>query len=267
MAGFFSSTHNQYPEPIKPEQDYTYCTGSINNISFSGLMQFEKCPYSLFLNKVSQIPGVSGAAANRGSTIHDMLEKYVKGEIDETEIEWKLLKSTTYHKPLIDTLRKDYEQGLVIPEFKYAINTKLKPVEWDATNMWHRGAIDVVLFESSKQKRATIFDYKTGQTGKTVIHKSQLMLYALMMFIHFPKLEFIQSSPIYLDHKKALFYNNFTRPDFDLFWPRWESRFRQVTEATIFPPRPNKFNCLWCQHKAPQEELNQIEPACEWGVF
>jgi len=267
MSGFFSKTHESIPEPITDQNDYRYCTGSIDNVSFSGLMTFERCPYALFLDKVSKIPGVSGPAATRGSSIHDMLKQYVNGTLDETEINWNLMKSGSYHKNLIDTFRKDYEQGLVIPEFKYAINKKLKPTKWDSQTMWHRGAIDLVLFKTLKKKQAVMFDYKTGKMNKTVVHRSQLLLYALMLFIHFPKLEDITSSPLYLDFKVDPFYTTFKRSDLDLFLPRWVTRFKQVTEATVFPARPNKFNCMWCQHKTPQAELNQVEPSCSFGVM
>jgi RecB family exonuclease len=157
--------------------------------------------------------------------------------------------------------------GLVIPELKYAITKALKPTKWDSRTMWHRGAIDVVLFKDTKKTQAAIFDYKTGQMGKTVTHKSQLMLYALIMFILYPNLQDIQAAPIYLDHKVAPFYATFKRSDFDMFFPRWVSRFRQVTDATVFPARPNAFNCRFCQHKAAQPDLNQVEPACAFGVF
>ena len=264
---FFSNSHELVPEPITDQNDYSYCAGSIDNVSFSGLMVFESCPYHLYLDKVSKIPGISNAAANRGSEIHDMLEKYVNGTIDETEINWSLMKSNVYHQNLINTFRKDYEVGLVIPELKYAINKKLKPTKWDSKTLFHRGAIDVVLFKDSSKKQAVIFDYKTGQTGKSVVHRSQLMLYSLMMFILYPKLEDISASPIYLDHKQDPFYTSLKRSDFDLFWPRWKTRLSAVTDATVFPAQPNRFNCKWCPHKATREDINQTEPACAFGVF
>ena len=264
MSGFFTKTHEAYPEPVKPEQDYSYCTGSIDNVSFSGLMQFEKCPYSLFLDRVSRIPRVSGPAADRGSQIHDLLEQYVQGEIGE--LKWSIMKQGLFHKELIDKFRIDYSNGLVITELKYAITKTLKPVDWDDKDMWHRGAIDLTLFETTKKIRATIFDYKTGQMNKSVVHRSQLMLYALMLFNMYPDLQEIQASPLYLDHKAKPFYTTFMRKDFDTFWPRWEARFNQVTDATVFPARPNAFNCKWCQHRKAQPDINQVEPACSFGV-
>ena len=262
---FFSDSHKLVPEP--ETQDYSYCKGNIKNVSFSGLQVFESCPYHLYLDKVGLIPGSTNAAASRGSAIHDMLENYVNGTLDETEINWSLMKSNVYHQNLINTFRKDYEVGLVIPELKYAITKNLNPCKWDSKIMWHRGAIDVVLFKDSNKKQAVLFDYKTGSNNKTVVHKSQLMLYALMMFILYPQLEDISASPIYLDHKQDPFYSTFKRSDFDLFWPRWHARLSAVTEANVFPARPNKFNCKWCPHKAARPDLDQTEPACAFGVI
>jgi len=263
MSGFFSKSHELVPEPEVPQEDYSYCIGSINNVSFSGVMTFEKCPYSLYLNKVSKILGVSGPAASRGSKIHDALEKYVQGEED---MDWGMMKSGTYYQKLIDGFKADYITGLCETEFKYALTNKLKLTKWDSRTMWHRGAIDLTLFSDSKKTQAALFDYKSGQMGKSVVHKSQLMLYALVMFMVHPKLEQIQTAAIYVDHKIDPFFTNFTREDLARFWPRWEHRLRQVTDATVFPARPSGWSCKWCQHNKTQLELNQVEPACKFGV-
>ena len=260
MAGFFSTTHEAFP--VTETTDLEFCKGSIDSVSFSGLTTYESCPYQLYLNKVSKIPGISGPAADRGSIIHNALEEYVLGT---AEMKWNLLKSKVYYKYLVDAFKEDYDNGLCIPELKFAITKKMKHTTWDADDMWLRGAIDVVIFETPERKRASIYDYKSGRNSSSVKHRSQLMLYAMMMFLMYPKLQNIQAAPVYVDHAANVFYTNFKREDFDTFWPRFNDRFNKITDATHFPPNSNQFSCRFCQHAKPQESLEQVVPACEFG--
>jgi hypothetical protein len=262
MSKFFSKTHEQFP--VLPNEDLKFCEGQITSISFSGLSKAEQCLYHLFLDKVSLIPGISGAAADRGSMLHNILEEFVNGTTDA--LAWSKLKSKVYHKLLIDGFKEDFNNGLCIPELKFAITSDLKITKWDAKNMWLRGAIDVVVFETPQKLRAAIYDYKSGRNSNSAKHRSQLLLYAMMMFLMYPKLEHIRSAPIYIDHSTNPFHTEFVRADFDLFWPRFEARFKRITNSTHFPPNPNRFSCQWCQHKVAQESLGQTEPACKFGV-
>jgi len=139
----------------------------------------------------------------------------------------------------------------------------MKTTKWDAKNVWLRGMIDVVKWES--KTHCTIYDYKTGSNQSAAKHRSQLMLYSLLMFIRYPKLETIEATPIYLDQRIDNFYTSYTRNDVDLFWPRYLKRLQAVTECQDFQPNPNGFTCKWCQHKIKQEGLGQTKPACEFA--
>ena len=263
MANFFSNTHEAFPVEIAPEPDLDFCAGSIDNISFSGLMKAESCMYNLFLSKVKGIGSVGGPAADRGSQLHNMLEEYVNGTTEQAA--WGILKSKAYYVDLVEGFRKDYQNDLCIPEWKYAITKDITPTKWDAKDMWHRGAIDVVIFETSEQIRAAIYDYKSGRNTASVKHRSQLMLYAMMLFLFYPTLQEIRAAPVYIDHAAPIFYTSFQRKDYDVFWPRFRQRFLTVTDATHFPPTPSAYACQWCQHKKAQESLGQVEPACEFA--
>jgi len=263
MADFFTKTHEKYPDPVT--RDKIEFKGKIKSVSYSGMSTYEQCEYALYLNKVKSIEGIGSPAMDRGSLMHNALERYVNGK--DEELNWSMFKAKYSHQDIIETFRDEYLTGLCIPELKLAFNKNMKPVHWVASNMWLRGAIDIVLWHDETKKQCSLYDYKSGSNQSGAKHRSQLMLYALMMFITYPELEFIRTAPIYLDHKVAIFYTDFRRSDLDLLWPRYLQRLQAVTKARTFTPNPNGFTCRFCQHKKAQEALNQTEPACEFAYI
>lgn len=265
MSGFFTETHNDYPapEPETIQSNIPVYSGEVKSVSFSTLTKFEQCKYSVFLSKVVKIPGVSGPAADRGSEIHEKLEDYVMGKREK--FPWTTIKAGQHYAPIIDEFRKLYKENRVVPEFQLTFTKDMQPSEWDAPNCWLRGAIDVLVWENDKRTKASLYDYKTGQDTMSAKHRSQLMLYALLLMILYPELEEVRCAAIYLDIKKDLFYTSFTRQDIDMLWPRYLDRLQQITNCENYDPNPNGFTCRWCQHAKPIEELEQTEPACEYA--
>lgn len=264
MANFFSNTHKKYPTPQHSDKPTIEYQGQIPSVSFSTLSNFEQCPYRVYLSKVHNggCAAIGSKAMDRGSQIHQMLEQYVRGEINK--VTWSAMKSGKYYASLIEEFKNAYTTGNCHPELDLAFTKNMKQCEWTANEVWLRGAIDVALF-SNDGTHVDIYDYKTGSDYSTVKHRSQLMLYACMMFIVYPKLITLRSSPIYLDHSKKLFRTDYHRNDLEIFWGRFNERLQKVTDATEFPPNPNAFTCKWCQHREPQPTLDQTEPLCIWG--
>tara|TARA_R110000803_G_scaffold79057_3_gene144497 strand:- start:25529 stop:26326 length:798 start_codon:yes stop_codon:yes gene_type:complete len=261
MASFFSDTHLAHPEPEQTPQ--ILYQGQVQSVSFSTLSTFEKCPYAIYLSKVTGIPGMSGPAADRGSKLHEMLEDYVQGT--RPDVNWSTMKSNDHYAPIIESFKEGYATGMVMPELKLAFTKDMIVTDWDKPDAWLRGAIDVTEYLNVKKTKAILYDYKSGQDSMAAKHRSQLMLYALMMFIAYPELEEIKCAAIYLDIKKELFFTDFTRNDLDILWSRYQWRLQQVTECQNFKPNPNGFTCKWCQHKKIQPELGQTAPACEYA--
>jgi len=261
MPGFFTKTHERYPDTPKPEVEKF--TGTVPSVSFSSLSTFEQCPHAVYLNKVQSIPGLGSTATDRGSKLHDLLEQYVLGNTDE--VNWKLLKSGKYHTPLIDQFRDLAQNGNCIPELKIAFREDMTPTTWEANDCWLRGAIDVITYNEIDPSQAIIYDYKSGSNASASKHRAQLMLYALMVFLSQPEVQTIQAAAIYLDYKIDNFYTSYQRSDVELYWPRYQQRLLRVTNCRDFQPNPNGFSCRWCQHKTIQEELGQVEPACKFA--
>lgn len=258
---FFTDKHQTVPEPdgfSKP-----VFTGTIPSVSYSTLKNFEACQYHAYLDKVALIGRVSGPAADRGTHIHELLEMYVKGEFEE--FDWSLVKSKGFHQRLVENFKADYLSGLCYPEIKFGFTKDMQPTDFETAKI--RGVIDQLNFLDIKKTQALLYDYKTGSDYAGAAHRDQLLLYVLVCFILYPDLQYIQSAPIYLDHRKPVFHNNYKREDLDILWPRYHERLMRVLDATNFVPNPNGFSCKWCPHKKIQPTLNQVEPACEFAVY
>jgi hypothetical protein len=262
MSNFFSNTHESVPDD-SDKNDYSYCKGSIDHVSFSSMTTYENCPYQLLLKNLHKLPRKSAPAAERGSKLHDKLEQYVKGDLDS--FNWKSIKSGEYHRPLIESFREDYQIGLCHPEIQYGLTKKLKSCAFDADEVWHRGILDILTFESDAKHRALIYDYKSGSSKSGAKHRSQLMLYALVSFMLYPTLKEIHTSPIYIDEKVPTFLTRFVKKDLELFWPRYSMRLNAVTDATVFPAKPSNMACRWCDFAHIDYDAGETEPFCGYA--
>lgn len=234
--------------------------GYIKATSYSGIKKFETCPYALYLDKVERVPMIGSPAMDRGSKLHKELEEYINGTLDEPT------KAAKHYPDLIDEFRSLYEIGQCVPEEQWAFNVDLEPTGWVAHNTWLRLVLDVRVMHD--ETSASIYDFKSGKAdGDPAGHRSQLMLYALFTFLKFPELEHIRAAPIYIDHKRDIHYAEYTRSDLDIFLPSWIERITAVTSCTQFDPKPNQYNCRWCQHRVPQADLNQTEASCPFGII
>lgn len=263
MTQFFSKRHEDYPDPVKSEE--IQFNGQVQSVSFSTLSTYEQCPYAVYLSKVKSIPSVSGPAADRGSDLHNLLENYVLGNV--AEVNWKRFKSGDYHEPLVEHFRRTHrtKPKACIPEFQMAFTKDLKKTKWGAKNTWLRAMIDIVIHSSKSDVR--LYDYKTGSNQSAAKHRSQLMLYALLYMLWNEKVENVEVAAVYLDLKLDNFYTSYTRNDLELYWPRYLARLQQVTEQQSYQPNPNGFTCKWCQHKKANENIGQVEPACEFAYI
>jgi ATP-dependent helicase/DNAse subunit B len=242
MSGFFTKTHEQYPDTDLDHVAEKF-VGQLKSVSFSTLTNFESCQYQVFLDKVGKVGRAAAPAADRGSELHELLENYVLGTTKK--VAWSKFKSGDFHQPMIDRFRKLYQDGVIEPD------------------MWLRGAVDLV--HRPTPDHAILYDYKSGSTSSSAKHRAQLMLYAMMMYFAYPELERIDVAAVYLDHKQSPFYTTYTRADVPNFWPRFQLRLQAVTSCTEFKPNPNGFSCRFCQHKKTQDELDQTEPACKFA--
>jgi hypothetical protein len=133
MASFFSDTHLDSDAPLVDSSQPMPVEGRVKSVSFSTLSSFERCPYGVYLSKGKGIPSLSGAAADRGSALHQMLEDYVNGEIDE--VTWSDMRAGDYHADLITLFRHEKERERCIPELKLSFKEDMSACKWDDTDM------------------------------------------------------------------------------------------------------------------------------------
>lgn len=210
--------------------------------SFSRLMNYEECPYRVYLSSVEKLPmpEIDDPAHPliRGNRIHDEAERFVKGEAELTPDLKKFEDRLTW-------AREEYAEGNVNVEEEWGFNN-----EWGVTgywddDVWNRTKLDLMI--RLDEKAALIVDHKTGKKfGNEVKHISQGQLYVVTTFLKFPELENIRVEFWYLDHKDTTLGRDYTRAQLPRMLARWAERGNRLTTATHFPPKPNKKNCRFC---------------------
>lgn len=215
--------------------------GPVKAWAYSSLKNFESCPHSIFLKSVKKCPQPGNKFSERGIRIHDLAEKYTKGEIEE------MPDDLTKVAKKMDYLREEFEKGNVMCEDEWAYTQGWKPVGWRDQNAWLRMKLDAMVWEDKTSVH--VIDHKTGKRfGNELKHGEQLQLYALATFLRFPEIEFARVSNWYIDGHEPL-TRPYTRKQAMVFHQRWTERGISMTTAKHFPAKPNKHSCRFCPFK------------------
>lgn len=229
--------------------------GPVAAWSMSRLFDFESCPHSVYLSKVMKMPTPSGPAAERGTQIHDHIEKYIQGEHAD------VIKEMNGFIKLIDHLREGFAEAQVEVEGDWAFDRQWNVTGWSDRNSWARFKLDAL--EHQSPTSAKVIDWKTGKKfGNEMKHNQQGMGYAIAAFNRYPELEFVEVQFVYLDKIDEL-RGSYTRQQAALLQPGLEHRADLMTTCTDFEAKPSFHACRWCAHGKVQE--GQDEPACKWA--
>lgn len=235
-------------------------TGLIPSWSFSRLKDFEKCPYMLWLKSVKKqsTEHMDMTAADRGTQIHQEAEDFVRGKGDFTK---NLAKFADYFKKL----KQEFEAGTAMLEDNWGFDIDWQPTGWWDDNVWCRMKLDnfrVIEGTPEEPIVGVATDYKTGKKfGNEVSHNQQGQIYTVGSFMRYPSLEFVDPVFVYLDHGQTSKPKRYTREKAMKFLAPWNERALKLTEATEFPPKPNKINCKFCPFGP-----NKGDGSCDWGV-
>lgn len=237
--------------------------GPIKTWSFSRLMQFESCPYSVYLKAVEKAPDPSGPAAERGSIIHEHIEGYIQNEHDDLLgliLERPMKKvDLAPVEPLVEFLRKEWIADRVKVEEDWGFTRQWEPTGWTADDVWARMKLDAIHFDD--ETSAVAYDWKSGRKfGNELKHNQQGMAYAIGAFMRYPELQFVETQFVYVDVKEPPLKNQYTRDRAMLLKPMFDRRANAMTTATSFPAKPSIYTCRWCPHAVVQE--GREEPAC-----
>ena len=203
--------------------------------SYSALTTFEACPLSYMLYYLDGHKTEAGAAANRGTRLHEACEKFLKGEIEITKLSIDFFK--------IKQLLQHYKDlGAKAEEVWLCDNDGNYQEEENAATRF-KAVVDIHYVIG---KTLYIVDLKTGRAYPE--HADQLQAYATIGFARYPEVEAVEVAPLYLEglgHPTG--YNRAFHPHLVNFWRgRWDKLF----DTNEYPATPSLDACRYCQYRA-----------------
>ena len=219
----------------------------VNSWSFSKAGDFSTCKKMFWLKHDQRIPeperplppGKTEHANDRGTRIHDSCEHFVNGTSDDlaTEaakhFEWRLI-----------WMRHLFKLGMVSLEGEWGMDVNWGIAEWKKA--WLRLKLDAMVHHSETE--ATVIDYKSGRKfGNEAKHMEQLILYSLVAFLRYPKLDRVTAELWYIDQDDTT-SQTFTRAQGLRFMKNWNDKGQKITTCADFPAAPSMWNCRWCPY-------------------
>jgi len=157
--------------------------------SYSSIKTFDQCPKKYFhLKVVKDVKDEPGEAADYGTAVHEAAELFITQGAPIPE-------KFAFMRPIVEPLAR--KQGTKYAEIKLGvakIGDEFQPRGFFDKDVWYRGIADLLIVNGSK---AWLVDYKTGKNAKYADMK-QLDLLAGAVFVHFPKVETINSALLYV---------------------------------------------------------------------
>ena len=154
--------------------------------SYSSIKTFDQCPKKYFhLKVVKDVKDEPGEAADYGTAVHEAAELFITQGAPIPE-------KFAFMRPIVEPLAR--KQGTKYAEIKIGVSEALEPRGFFDKDVWYRGIADLLIVNGSK---AWLVDYKTGKNAKYADMK-QLDLLAGAVFVHFPKVETINSALLYV---------------------------------------------------------------------
>jgi RecB family exonuclease len=218
-------------------------------LSFSRLSTFEQCPAQFdYLYVSKRVQSTSNEAADYGDRVHKVLEAYGLCKTDEERVAMRATEALE-EKQTLDTWGGVVDKILSRPgdkyfEFQMAVNTDLQPVDWFAKDVWIRSIADVLVVDGDT---AYCIDYKTG---KVKDNPTQLQLFAAMVMWHFPQVNTVKTSFVWLRFNETT-NSKYERRFLDALWRGLRPRFDAVQETIdlgVYKTKPSGL-CPWCPAK------------------
>ena len=152
--------------------------------SYSKLSLYEQCPAKYKFRYVDKLSTPKGAAASRGTMIHEGVEAFLLGKAETIPREaadfWDIIKEVKKHKPKI--------------EHKIGFCQNWKAVAWE--DAWGRSVIDAGY---KVGKEAIVPEWKSGKIYED--HADQRRLYATLAYLVWPDIKKSTAKTYYFDQK------------------------------------------------------------------
>ena len=218
-------------------------------LSFSRLSVFEQCQARFDYQYVSKrVQDSANEASEYGDRVHKVLEAYGKalsgntGAIVMEGVTEEGASTIGQWGPVVERIMA--RPGDKYFEHQMAINTDLQPVDWFAKDVWIRSIADVLVVDGDT---AYCLDYKTGKVKE---NPTQLQLFAAMVMWHFPQVNTVKTSYIWLKFNEVT-NATYERRFLDALWRALRPRFDKVQEVIdlgVFETKPSGL-CPWCPAK------------------
>lgn len=215
------------------------------NWSISKLFAYESCPMQFKLRYIEKLPEPPRPPDNpleRGNRVHNMLEKYVKGEGSLHGCEAKRIDVFEPHLTHLETL---YADGMATAEDDWFFNR-----DWDACerdDVWLWSKLDFSVTDETNRVVVT-GDYKTGKSAyKAVDHIQQIQLYTAVSALKYEWADVLIGEVWYVD-EGWIRQAEYTREQALKFVGRFNARADKIYQDRMFRPNANKVTCRWCPY-------------------
>jgi hypothetical protein len=198
---------------------------------------YENCPKRYFHQRIEKsVVDPGGEASKHGERVHKVLEDYIK---DDAPLDH----SNKKFAPMLDALKQG--PGTKHAELEMTLSDTFKPTGWFEPDAWLRSKLDYVAING---KNAVVLDWKTGKRRPDPF---QLEVFALQVFVHYPDVDKVYSSFVWLPDEKTdtVIYYRSQMPE---LWHEIMSRVKRIEDSATsgtWQAKPSGL-CGWCPCKS-----------------
>lgn len=206
--------------------------------SFSAIKMYENCPKRYYHQRVlKEVKDQGGEATIWGERVHKFLE-------DRLAKATELPQEVARYDPLCQSIVKLAIGGELLVEQQLTLNVALEPTSWFSKDAWMRSIVDVLVIRGDE---AIMFDWKTDKRRPDF---SQLELFALQVFKHYPEVKRVRTAFVWLKDL-SMDHETYTRDNEPELWARLMNkvvRIEKSLETDNWPAKPSGL-CNWCPCK------------------
>lgn len=206
--------------------------------SFSSLKLYENCPLRYYNQRIiKSVVDKGGEASQYGERIHKFLEDRLKDGVP-------LPPEAEPIEGAIQAITRLVGEGEIHIEKELTLNQNLEPTGWWDKDAWVRSKLDVLILRSDE---AFNIDWKTGKRRPDF---TQLELFALQIFAHYPHIEKVTGSFVWIKDV-ALDKETYYKSDTPRLWEMFLSRVQRIETSLAhdnWPARPSGL-CNYCPCK------------------
>lgn len=207
--------------------------------SFSSIKMYENCPKRYYHQRITkEVKDEGGSATIHGERVHKMLEDALKSPTGELPPEGAI------YAKLLNSVRAYSANAKVLAEQELTLNEHLLPTGWWDADAWIRSKLDVLVLYDD---RAVVIDWKTGKRRPDF---SQLELFALQVFSHYPLVNKVSSAFVWLQDGTTD-KEVYKRDQLDAMWERFMLKVERIQESVkhgVWPAKPSGL-CNYCPCK------------------